>query len=363
MSNHNHNYQHQDKNKLTKNSPEQEEPEETYNEINKESNELGNIESVIQTTESSEPRDEDKMADEKLILAEIESHCTEPEFPIQVDKSITQESFCPNEIKEGDNSKYFFIETMVTAGPRKNFNENAKDSDFGLGEDVAGTLVMRDKVYFWVLDGTSDSPILKKNDDKEEYFSSRLLAQTIAWELQFACTANKARKSIEILKEAIENTQVDLKTNIEELSDKDKEGLIQKLKIQNNIMCSTTVIFGSLDINGKLDVSRIGDSRIVTKPAHKQEDKTGRAFAILINNGDFFEVAFNPFEDTKCQIIEMEGVETVIAMSDGISKLSEKWLNAIPKLNLSDINIRRTIAQTQQLTCDDKSMCIIQIRN
>jgi hypothetical protein len=309
------------------------------------------------------PLEKDKMADENLILADIESPHTESEIPIQVDENLIQESFCPHGIKEEDNSKYFFVETMVTAGPRKNFMENAKEGDFGLGEDIAGTLVMRDKVYFWVLDGTSDSPILKKNDDKEEYFSSRLLAQTIAWELQFACTSNKTRKSIEILKEAIESTQIDLKSNIDELSGKDKEGLIQKLKIQNNIMCSTTVIFGSLDINGNLDVSRIGDSRIVTKPAHKQEDKTGRAFAILINNGDFFEVAFNPIDDTKFQIIEMSGVETVIAMSDGISKLSEKWLNAIPKLNLSDINIRRTIAQTQQLTCDDKSMCIIQIRN
>ena len=199
-----HNYQHQNKNKLTKNSQEQEEkPEESHNEMSKESNELANIEEIIQSTESLAPQEEDKMADENLIFDEIDSPQTEPEIPIQVDTSIIQEILCPMEIKEGDNSKYFFVETMVTAGPRKNFMENAKEGDFGLGEDIAGTLVMRDKVYFWVLDGTSDSPILKKNDDKEEYFSSRLLAQTIAWELQSACTANKTRKSIEILKEAI----------------------------------------------------------------------------------------------------------------------------------------------------------------
>jgi hypothetical protein len=165
-----------------------------------------------------------------------------------------------------------------------------------------------------------------------------------------------------MLKEAIEATQVDWRSRIESLSETDKEALIKKLNIYQNIMCSTTVVFGSLDINGNLDVCRIGDSRIVTKPPHNKEDKAGRVFAILIDNGDHFELSFSPFEDAKCQSIEMEGIETIIAMSDGVSKLAEKWLNVITKLDFSDIKIRRTMAQMQQSTCDDKSMCIIQIK-
>lgn len=262
----------------------------------------------------------------------------------------------------GTKSKYFFVETMMTAGPRKSFPENAIEGDFGLGEDVAGALVQSDKVYFWVLDGTSDSPVLKMNNNKEEYFSSRLLAQSIAWELHDECSKWPEKKSILMLKEAIEATQVDWRSRIESLSETDKEALIKKLNIYQNIMCSTTVVFGSLDINGNLDVCRIGDSRIVTKPPHNKEDKAGRVFAILIDNGDHFELSFSPFEDAKCQSIEMEGVETIIAMSDGVSKLAEKWLNVITKLDFSDIKIRRTMAQMQHSTCDDKSMCIIQIK-
>ena len=287
----------------------------------------------------------------------------ENEIPSQIDSKIIVESQNISEINEEEKSKHFFVEVMVTAGPRKNFSENAKEGDYGLGEDVAGAIVLREKVYFWVLDGTSDSPILKKSEGKEEYFSSRLLAQTLAWELQSLCNNNQKLKSFEIIQKAIANTQKEWKSKINDLPEKDKELLIQILKSYNSIMCSTTVIFGCLDIDGYMDVCRIGDSRIVTNPPHNQDERTGRVFALLINEGDYFQLSFNHFDDTKFQKIENKGVDTVIAMSDGISKLTEKWLNAIPKLNFSDINIRRSLAQTQQLTCDDKSMCIIQIRN
>ncbi len=98
--------------------------------------------------------------------------------------------------KKPYKGKYFFAELMLTAGPRKNFNTTIRDGDYDLGEDVAGFIVKDDKTFFWILDGTSDNDIITMQMDKkdfilqtddqrkEEYFSSRWLAQSIGLELQ-----------------------------------------------------------------------------------------------------------------------------------------------------------------------------------
>lgn len=260
------------------------------------------------------------------------------------------------------SKRFFYTELMSTAGPRKNFQENAREGDIDLGEDVVGCFVRKNVANFWLLDGTSDCPIFSTIDNKE-IISSRVLSQDVAWHIQKNVWNNSSKINSEaILKESFEKIQIYWQEKLDNLSENDKSRLLSVISDKNRLIISTTVIFGTLNINGRLDISRIGDSYIVTNPVNDQPEVKGRLFLVIKGNreGNKIEVELNSFEDTRCQSFTQENVRTVLIASDGLSVNTVKWLQLKPP-NFIDPQFRKTLSAIKHGTCDDKALCVIQI--
>lgn len=263
--------------------------------------------------------------------------------------------------------KHFFTEVMVTAGPRKNFDSDAKDGDYGLGEDVAGALVSGDKAFFWILDGTSDSNSISEpisDTSSREIFSSRLLAQSIAWNLQDEIANLPESYSAEfLLQSAIQKTEVAWKRQVLTAFEKNSEFSSEVFdKYGTTFQCSTTVIFGVLDLQGRLDVCQVGDCKLLTYPQKDELPKSsGRQFATLQKNGNRIELNFNKFSDLRSNVIQAVGINSVIAMTDGVSNAMENWLKQT-KPNFEVQRVRETVAHFKQKTYDDKALCVVQIK-
>ena len=260
-------------------------------------------------------------------------------------------------------TSYFYTELMVTAGPRKDFKNDANEGDFDLGEDVAGCFVIKDRAFFWLLDGTSDCPVRKDSFGKE-YFSSRLLAQELGWHIQESIWKSGPLNTFDsraILENAFHNIRDHWEKRVKELSEDDKERLLQLITEKTKLIVSTTVILGMLTLNGELQVSQIGDSVIVVNPDNLFPENKGRFFMIM-EKDENREIIFtyNPFEDTRCQTESPQNIESIILASDGISKNTIAWLK-MRKPDFRDPAFRKTIAAIRQKTCDDKAICIIQI--
>ena len=265
---------------------------------------------------------------------------------------------------ENLNSKFFFTEIMSTAGPRKNFQEDARDGDYDLGEDVVGCIVKKDIAFFWVLDGTSDNPIFLTTD-KKEVFSSRILSQDIGWILQRIIWDKRNNiNPEEALKECFYSIIADWQNKLNGLNDTDKERLLDILAQKATMMVSTTAIFGMLDINGNLNVSQIGDSFIVTNPTNNTVNLKGRFFVVIKANVEerTLTVESNSFEDTRPNTISLDNVQTIVAGTDGLSQNTQKWLQLKPA-DFTDPVFRKTISAIKHDTCDDKALCVIQILN
>jgi hypothetical protein len=279
------------------------------------------------------------------------------------DDCEAKESSC-TATTENTDSKFFFTEVMTTAGPRKNFLEDAREGDYDLGEDVVGCIVKKDIAIFWVLDGTSDSPIFLTTD-KREVISSRLLSQDIGWMLQRIIWDK--RNSInpeEALRECFYSIVEDWQNKLNSLNDTDKERLFEILSQKTSITVSSTAIFGTISIDGNLNVSQIGDSFIVTNPTINTPNLRGRFFLVIKANVEekVFTVESNPFEDTRCNTIILDNVQTIVVGTDGVSQNTQKWLQLKPA-DFTDPVFRKTISAIKHGTCDDKALCVIQILN
>ena len=267
------------------------------------------------------------------------------------------------------NSKdraYFFSEVMVTAGPRKNFGTDAAEGDFGLGEDVAGLMTIKDRTFFWLLDGTSDAAKIYIGQAKKELFSSRLLAQTIAWNIQqiFSEINWAELNPKQTLIRAIQQMKQEWQQKINSLPPSETQALITKLREVKVLQCSTTVILGLLTLNGQLRACQIGDSKILTKPT-KLPSRTskGRLFATLkLSSTEQILLDFNGIEDTEAIEFSEAGIKTVVAVTDGISSNTEAWINAQAKIDFTNSNIRETLVHRNEKTQDDKAICIVQIK-
>jgi len=310
-----------------------------------------------------------------------ENEISEQENPI-IDSNICGDANKSNRIEQestekiegddtdnlGDTTKskdlYFYSELMVTAGPRKNFEEDANDGDFDLGEDFTGCFIKKDKAFFWLLDGTSDSTILK-DSEKKEYFSSRLLAQELGWHIQNAIWSKSLDdfNSRTVLENAFNHIKENWQRRIDELLETDKESLAKKVEEKAQLFVSTTVILGMLTIGGFLDVSQVGDSAIAVNPENIFPENKGRFFVIIKNENGKIAVTTssdNSFEDTRCQTEKLENIESIVLASDGISKNTLAWLK-IRKPDFRNPSFRKTISAIRQGTCDDKALCVIQI--
>jgi len=269
------------------------------------------------------------------------------------------------------NSRYFFGEVMVTAGPRKQFTTSPAEADIGLGEDVAGFICLKDRIYFWVLDGTSDSdkidmPHPVNNQKLLSFFSSRLLAQSIGWHIQKVISkqASTSLSAKFVLENAIKQTLENWRGRLNALSTDNKNQLKTVLLDRKNLQCSTTAILGILTIEGDLDICQIGDSKVVTHPTSKQTLMSkGRQFIALgLNELKDIKLSINDFDNTNYQENQSTGIRTVFAMTDGVSVHTEKWLSNFDEFDFSNPSIREKLANQPGTTQDDKAICIIQIR-
>lgn len=267
--------------------------------------------------------------------------------------------------------KYFFSEVLVTAGPRKDFKDSSREGDFGLGEDVAGIITTNKTAFFWLLDGTSNSNRLMVKHDKAdidiEIFSSRLLAQSIGWNIQKILNGdiNKITTSERLLRQAIKETETEWSGVFNNLQESYKSKLINHIQQQGQLQCSTTVIVGRLNIDGSLDACQIGDSLIIAHNSSQQyKSSKGRQFVILkINVESGLKITFNPFEDTQFQNIKDENIQSLIAVTDGISIQTAEKLGKIKNFDFANPQIRQYLIKSEQKTEDDKAACIIQIKN
>ena len=262
--------------------------------------------------------------------------------------------------------KYFFGEVMVTAGPRKDFTNDPSEGDFGLGEDVVGLMTVRNSTYFWILDGTSDSNKIYTGANKREIFSSRLLAQSVGWNIQkvFKDYPFEANSKLLLLK-ALEQVEIEWNKRIKGIKESEKKSLIDKLLEVKSMQCSTTILLGNISLDGKLDVCQIGDSKLIATPSPLSPPKSkGRFFANLSLDSDhFLKIVFNDLEDAESLQFTAENIHTVIAMTDGISSNTESWLRVQKDIDFTNTQIREVLASRKENTQDDKAICIIQIKD
>lgn len=264
---------------------------------------------------------------------------------------------------EKDPDKYFFTEVMSTAGPRKHFEEDAKDGDIELGEDIVGCVVKRDIAFFWVLDGTSQVDRFT-SIDKKEIISSRLLAQDLVGAFHTCVLRTKHLSTPEnILRSCIKDVAESWTKKLNNLNESDKERLIDILRSKSRLNVSTTAIIGFLNIEGKLSLCKIGDTFFVTHPTQtEQPNEKGRLFFLIKENPieNNIQVEQNPFEDSRFKNVELENIESIIVGTDGISQNTQKWLQSIP-VDFTQTTYRDTMKNIQHKTCDDKAICVIQI--
>lgn len=266
--------------------------------------------------------------------------------------------------------RYFFGEIMMTAGPRKDFAAGSLESDRDLGEDVAGFVTRKEAAFFWMLDGTSDSdkfyqPVFIEDEFEEEVFSSRLLAQSIGWNIQRLIDESKENLpgAAALLRQALLLTEKEWQERINLLNEQSVQKLNFLLDSKNGVLqCSTTVIFGVLQLNGHLDICRVGDSNVVTYPGSDFPKTDGRQFAILKREAGKPSVFFNGFKTLKSQHQRINNIETLIVMTDGISGNMGNWLKSRRTADFSDIKTRQIITHFRQGTGDDKALCILQIK-
>ncbi len=269
---------------------------------------------------------------------------------------------------------YFQAEIMMTSGPRKYETNLRTETDIELGEDVAGFAVVGDKAVFWVLDGTSDALVLR-NRNQKQYFSSRHLAQSIAINVQshLSDLIKDNISSFQLLKKALHSTEVEWRKVIGELSPEDRSDLLTTIdSFKNHVQCSTTVIVGVLSLDGKLDVCRVGDSKVFAFDTSKKclaqdlannppNDKMSRLFVSLQKQQGEVVVDFSPEQEFKYQQVVVNDIQYVVAFSDGLNSKSEEYVKNIAHLNYEVI--RKHLPSIRATTADDKSFCVIQIKD
>ncbi len=120
-----------------------------------------------------------------------------------------------------------------------------------------------------------------------------------------------------------------------------------------------------LSLSGNLDICQIGDSNVVILPKEIDIPKSkGRLFAQLKFDVESKQLALSlsNFEDTASKSYRQENVQTVLAMTDGISNNVCAWLLAQTNIDFQREQVRTILAQQKQKTDDDKAFCIIQIK-
>lgn len=255
---------------------------------------------------------------------------------------------------------YFNASIFVASGPRKN-----KNLDVELGEDACGIYNTSYGVYFWVLDGTSDSSIVESSGI--DVFSSRLLSQLLSYNIYK--TLNKISETIGLssdLKEVLINSIEETKSNIQNGLNSNSESLLNEVKNylhhNSSLIISSTLLLGFINNSGVLSYFTLGDSSIFSYKKDLERysflgentPKTPRKlFMTIVLENDSIVIKRNEFENHLSGLILLEGVDFIVACSDGIGQSADK-LKSDPKDTLSKIGF------VGQKTFDDTSLIIIE---
>lgn len=266
---------------------------------------------------------------------------------------------------------HFFAEIMTTAGPRKKY-VSEPDADKDLGEDVCGFVADDKELLLYLLDGTSDLHCLRNPETGQEYFSSRLLAQSLANQLRLAFTASQREEIETVITGAIRTVKEDWLRIINSLPAQEKGRIKTSIENKSFPECATTLLISRLSVNGKMTVYRSGDSKMLlfsspdngklrfedTPLVQKNEHSNDRVFfRLVLSPGNELDILHNK---PQYEVIEKEKIQTAIAFSDGIGTLTEQLLQQRYALNADEI--RKEIFYQIQGTADDKAICFITIR-
>ena len=253
-------------------------------------------------------------------------------------------------------------EIFISAGPRK----TADDTE--LGEDVAGTVVTPDRIYFWVLDGTSDSATIR--DDKgREIFSSRLFAHTIGSALRELSLAYSTAPPLAMA--ALDQAAAEAHAQVAQhqpdllrfIAEQPPEALLWD--------ASTTLLLGILHAHGEADLFRIGDSKAICYGPDRQPRRSsidrkptslglGRLYVRLHRGEDGAAPTaqiYVPEQEAQLHHELVPDVRRVIAFSDGISANTEQYL-LLRAGQDDDAQLYVTLPRLPNRTFDDKTLLI-----
>jgi len=262
------------------------------------------------------------------------------------------------------SGKYFLTEFMLTAGPRKKMNV-----DRDLGEDVSGIVMNYSEALIWLMDGSSDffDPLLHP-ETKREYFSSRLLAQSLGRKLRHQFISERSVSIESVFAKIINEVKEEWLSAINLLPDSEKTILRKNLMDGIQPDCAATVLIARLTIGGDLKVYRTGDSKLLSFTGENgnlkvdttlsvKNDVIGPVSFLLNLNKNKFDILIR---QSKPEITERNHIHSVIGYSDGIGKASEKTL--IKDYPSDPEKARTEIISQLQGTGDDKSLFIVDIR-
>jgi hypothetical protein len=259
-------------------------------------------------------------------------------------------------------NKIITSKLIMSAGPRKQISKSKFD-DTEFGEDVAGVMGFENGIFYWVIDGTSDSNKIK-DENGNVILSSRVLAQylgnSFSNQIEKAIKAkNDFFKLRSILEDAIKETKEAISISIGSLTTRKLEDYLQQ---DNTIIdVSATFNLGLLTHEGYFEFISIGDTKSIAFSNNSEKIEategadTHRLFFYLKKgennmttiefNRDFYDLLKNH---------SYNYVQSVICYSDGIRKSETPLIISRGKAfdNISNIN---------QGTNDDKTLIALDI--
>ncbi|MEO5891041.1 MAG: hypothetical protein ABIQ31_12350 [Ferruginibacter sp.] len=272
---------------------------------------------------------------------------------------------------------YIKTEIILSAGPRKDTGNN----DTELGEDIAGSVSLPGKTYFWILDGTSESFLIKGSDTKQEesgyeeshIFSSRLLAQSIGHFIQKNIyNYDPAEMPLDkLLTAAGKYVAEEWEKRLNNEPAEKKEAILEAIGKGFKPLCSTTAIVGCFYDDGHLFALRTGDSKIFPFKKSGSELTLFKNFKFTADpTGENDRIAFrlDYDEPSKAFIIKHNTpkwltqsageIQSVFAFTDGIGRITEAQLSS-DNPGIVEM-IRQNIARIPQKTHDDKTLIILE---
>lgn len=337
----------------------------------------------------------------KKVTTELNDLKNKPSNPTQTMENIIS---VPADI-------YINSSILMSAAPRKD-----KDSqDTELGEDTSGIMNSPFGTFFWVLDGTSDSPSIvesvkkdvntqiKNNHECEQVdkdnintptdiskseqidivekqqkhiFSSRILAQSLSANvakhvnelLGAHCFKIDSLELRKILEKSLRDTVTELEGLLRRAYDSNPQ-MVNDIKesITNNIIpyCSTTILLGFFAKSGHLQYIILGDSNVYSYQKNERgsfdflgkdhNDNPSRLFLFLsLDKNNEIVINTNGFEE-KIRPFEKKNIDLLFSFSDGIGVSERAFENyEQPKM------IFWNISKANQGTYDDKTLIMLE---